>query len=130
MAYVANPIADPSERGFTDYDSERLKKVVNGVNANLESIASEIADHNHAGDYADREHEHDGDYSGIEHNHDGAYCAIGHVHDDLLVSERTLPDAPASDKAIIFLVDSDGSSELRVRFSNGVVKTLATDVAQ
>lgn len=119
MTYQPNLISDPSEKGFTDYDSERLKKVVNGINTNFSAIATEIEAHEHSSAYASMDHDHDEDYS-----------QIGHVHNDLLVTEETIPDAPDADKAIIFLADNEGSSELKVKFSNGVVKTLATDVAE
>ena len=119
MSYQPNLIPDPSEKGFTDYDSERLKKVVNGINANFSAISTEIEAHEHSSAYAAKDHDHDEEYSQIDH-----------VHNDLLVTEENAPDAPDSDKAIIFLSDNEGSSELKVKFSNGVVKTLATDVME
>lgn len=51
------------------------------------------------------------------------------VSQSLTLTEMTAPDAPAANKATIYLVDNEGSTEAYIKFANGNSTKLADDTA-
>jgi hypothetical protein len=47
----------------------------------------------------------------------------------ITLAEMAPPGTPAANKSVLYLVDNAGSTELKIKFANGTVKTIATDMA-